>query len=149
QAYGSIDYHLVRDLGEEAANELKAMRQMRNHIMKEFPYGIIFIEYGTEKITLINKPSREMFRLSETSIIGKRASEWLASYPNAEFSEFLRAYKEMKTRRHSFRTGLFDKYALHAKSGAYEVSSVFVHGSRGKERGDFITIKPLTITVHG
>src|SRR3989338_1309031 len=144
QAYASIDYHILRDIYQAAVSELKEMRGMHNHIMKEFPYGIIFIEQGAEKISLINQNARAAFNLGKDSVVGKSVSELLASYADSVFSDFLRAYKSAKALRRSFRSGLFDKHALRARGSVFEISSVFISGAGSEKRGDFITVKPIS-----
>ena len=144
QAYASIDYHILRDIYQAAVSELKEMREMHNHIMKEFPYGIIFIEQGAEKISLINQNARAAFNLGKDSVLGKSVSELLASYADSVFSDFLRAYKSAKALRRSFRSGLFDKHALRVKGSVFEISSVFISGAGSEKRGDFITVKPIS-----
>lgn len=144
QAYASIDYHILRDTYEAVAGELKEEREMRNHLMKEFPYGIVFIEYGTEKIAMMNQRARAAFHLAEGAVLGKRVSELLAAHPDGAFADFLRAYKEAKTSRRSFRSGLFNAYTLRSKDGAFELSSAFIRAAVSGKGGDFITFKPLT-----
>ncbi|HCA67705.1 MAG: hypothetical protein A2249_04175 [Candidatus Jacksonbacteria bacterium RIFOXYA2_FULL_44_7] len=144
QAYASIDYHILRDIYQAAVSELKEMREMHNHIMKEFPYGIIFIEQGAEKISLINQNARAAFNLGKDSVLGKSVSELLASYADSVFSDFLRAYKSAKALRRSFRSGLFDKHALRVKGSVFEISSVFISGAGSEKRGDFITVKSIS-----
>ncbi len=144
QAYASIDYQVLRDTYNLAVSELKEERKMRNHLMKEFPYGIIFIEQGAEKISLINQHARAAFNLGKDSVLGKLVSELLASYTDSVFSDFLRAYKSAKALRRSFRFGLFDKRVFRAKGSVFEISSVFILGAGSEKRGDFITVKPIS-----
>lgn len=140
QAGFALEYMNQSYYVDELENELKKANKIRDYFFEQSEQGMVFIDYGSERIISINRRAREMFGTGAMSITGKKIAAIIEKNSSHEFALFLERYKKAKLSRRSFRLGVFQREKLTLGKKEFLANSIFITGADKKRVGDLITI---------
>ncbi len=140
QAGFALEYMNQSYFVDKLENELKQANKIRDYFFEQSEQGMMFIDYGSERIVSINRRARDMFATGAMSIIGKKIADIIEKHSSHEFALFLERYKKAKLLRRSFRLGVFQREKLTIWGKVFVANSTFIIGVNKKRVGDLITI---------